>query len=101
MYGTPLTDLVVGLQTCFTDLYLTAKVYFDLGEYQRAAHTLEAKVSAALAQLRRGAAAGEGGGAGLNQEELFLRCYSLYLAGEKVRPVLPLLHPPFFSSPLV
>lgn len=73
-------------QTVLSDVYLTAKVYFDMGEYQRAAHTLEARVSAALQGLRRGAAAGEAAaGATLNQEELFLRCYALYLAGEKVR----------------
>lgn len=50
-----------------TDRFLMAKSYFDLGEFQRAAFVLN--------PLK-----GE-----LDSYELFLRCYALFLAGEKTK----------------
>ncbi|CDY58069.1 BnaAnng14940D [Brassica napus] len=44
------------------DLYLLAKSYFDCREYRRASHVLRDQMS---------------------NKSLFLRCYALYLAGEK------------------
>lgn len=44
------------------DFYLLAKSYFDCREYRRAAHVLRDQIS---------------------KKAVFLRCYSLYLAGEK------------------
>ncbi|CAK8565966.1 unnamed protein product [Lathyrus sativus] len=45
-----------------TDFYLLAKSYFDCREYKRAAHVLRDQIG---------------------RKSLFLRCYALYLAGEK------------------
>ena len=65
-----------------------AKACFDTGEYRRAAHVLQ--VEKEEAGIEGGM---EGGGEGeaslpartINQEELFLRSYASYLAGEKVK----------------
>lgn len=65
-------------QEPMTDLYLMAKAYFDRGEYLRAAHALQN-----LPQVRRDAATGiivPG-----DPLAYFLRCYSLFLAGERHR----------------
>nr|XP_024928548.2 anaphase-promoting complex subunit 8-like [Ziziphus jujuba var. spinosa] len=44
------------------DIYLLAKTYFDCREYRRAAHVLQDQIG---------------------KKSVFLRCYALYLAGEK------------------
>ncbi|EKU21608.1 anaphase promoting complex subunit 8 [Nannochloropsis gaditana CCMP526] len=72
----------------FSDAFLVAKACFDTGEYRRAAHVLQ--VEKEEAGIEGGM---EGGGEGeaslpartINQEELFLRSYASYLAGEKVK----------------
>jgi hypothetical protein len=70
------------LQANLSDAYLAAKSFFDLGEYQRTAHTLRPRPDPQAAASSAGPAAPP------NQEELFLRCYALYLAGEKVGDIL-------------
>ncbi|TFJ88739.1 hypothetical protein NSK_000308 [Nannochloropsis salina CCMP1776] len=72
----------------FSDAFLVAKACFDTGEYRRAAHVLQ------MEKEEAGIEGGmEGGGEGeaslpartINQEELFLRSYASYLAGEKAK----------------
>jgi anaphase-promoting complex subunit 8 len=67
------------------DVYALAKAQFDLKEYLRAAHTLRVRAAparrterAALSAARRHARQGASG-----SKARFLRCYALYLAGEK------------------
>ena len=83
-----LTDTPAPLSSDACDQYLLAKSYFDLKEYQRAAFVLRDEQILPLAPV---AAAG-GPLATLSMQAcpnspsnrvLFLRCYSLYLAGEK------------------
>jgi len=65
-----------------SDRFLLAKTYFDLGEFQRAAFVLQAPSG-------RGGDGGAGAKPsslrGLPGEELFLKAYALYLAGEKAK----------------
>ncbi|GAB5036504.1 anaphase promoting complex subunit 8 [Nannochloropsis oceanica] len=63
-----------------SDAFLVAKAYFDTGEYQRAAHVLKSKENKS-----RNDDNGSTTTATINQEELFLRCYATYLAGEKAK----------------
>ena len=67
------------------DVYALAKAQFDLKEYLRAAHTLRVRCGArAQRHLRcadRDSATTAQGASG--SKPRFLRCYALYLAGEK------------------
>lgn len=80
------------------DVYTLAKAYFDNKEFQRAAHFLdawfsdEAQLKSALQRRRarasNGAGSSPGGDASLvvyPPKAFFLRCYSLYLDGERRR----------------
>ncbi|KAI8473690.1 MAG: hypothetical protein J3K34DRAFT_518801 [Monoraphidium minutum] len=63
---------------------LLARACFADREYSRAAHLL-ASLAPPPDALPHGAAAGGGDGGGVAAKALFLRAYSLYLAGEKRR----------------
>ena len=70
------------------DVYALAKAQFDLKEYLRAAHTLRVRHSTAPDRLPTAAAASRdscrrGAQASGGDAARFLRCYSLFLAGEK------------------
>jgi hypothetical protein len=97
----PASKLLCRGPTECSDRYLLAKSFFDMGEYERAAHVLQAPgLALASSNEERAPEAGvgirdgtpEGLAAadpalllGLVGEELFLKAYALYLSGEKAK----------------
>ena len=77
--------LCKGPEHC-SDRFLLAKTYFDLGEFQRAAFLLQAP-PAPLGGVELGdpSASPPSSLRGLPGEELFLKAYALFLAGEKAK----------------
>ena len=67
-----------------SDAFLVAKAYFDTGEYRRAAHVLKPEKKKKKDGSSSSKETTETVTTPINQEELFLRCYATYLAGEKV-----------------
>ena len=70
-----------------SDRYLLAKSFFDVGEYRRAAYVLQAPgVGTTPGETDESPAPPDSALLiGLTGEELFLKAYALYLAGEKVK----------------
>ena len=66
-------------------MYALAKAQFDLKEYQRAAHTLRVRAACggAVAAVRPSRGPHRDAQASAGDKARFLRCYALYLAGEK------------------
>jgi hypothetical protein len=92
----PVLPPVAQPQLTLSDAYMCAKTFFDVGEYQRAAHTIEAaRAPAAADKAPKGQAARPNVSSSLSHEERFLRAYALYLAGEKVGATV-VVRPPVF-----